>query len=94
MKPAIESAIRSDIGGDTQRIFSVDTTYSNITFKHVLLPVWISSYLFNSKTYNFMINARTGEVQGERPYSWIKITLAVLAAIAIGVIAYYLFFDE
>jgi hypothetical protein len=28
-----------------------------------------------------MVNGRTGEVQGERPYSWIKITLAILAFI-------------
>jgi hypothetical protein len=26
-----------------------------------------------------MVNGRTGEVQGERPYSWIKIALAILA---------------
>jgi uncharacterized membrane protein len=26
-----------------------------------------------------MVNGRTGKVQGERPYSWIKITLAILA---------------
>ena len=37
-----------------------------------------------------MINARTGEVQGDRPYSWIKITLAVLAVVAVGLVIYYL----
>lgn len=89
MKPHIESAIRSDIGGDTQRIFSVNTDYDNITFKHILLPVWVSSYIYNKKTYNFMINARTGEVQGDRPYSWIKITLAVLVVVAVGLVIYY-----
>jgi hypothetical protein len=31
-----------------------------------------------------MINAGTGEVQGERPYSWVKITLAVLAGLAVA----------
>jgi hypothetical protein len=28
------------------------------------------------------VNACTGEIQGERPYSWVKITLAVLAGVA------------
>lgn len=81
--PAIRSAIRRDIGGDEQRIDTVDTKYSNITFKHLLFPVYVSSYRYSDKLYRFIINARTGEVQGERPYSWIKITLAVLFALAV-----------
>jgi predicted RNA-binding Zn-ribbon protein involved in translation (DUF1610 family) len=90
MQSGIHSAICNDIGGDTQRIFSQNTSYDNITFKHVLLPVWVSSYIYNKKTYNFVINARTQEVQGERPYSWIKITLAVLLVVVVGVFIYYL----
>ena len=31
----------------------------------------------------FQVNARTGEVQGARPYSWIKITLLVLTILII-----------
>ena len=59
----------------------MNTRYFNVTFKHALLPVWISAYRFHDRTFRFLVNARTGEVQGERPYSWVKITLAVLAAI-------------
>ena len=78
MATAIEQAIRQDIGGDHQRITSVHTQYFNVTFKHLLLPVWLSAYRYQDKTYRFLINARTGEVQGERPWSWLKITLLVL----------------
>src|SRR5688500_11658115 len=87
MAGAIRSAIDRDIGGDHQRIHSVDTRYFDVTFKHALLPVWISAYRFHDKTYRFLVNARTGEVQGERPYSAWKIALAVLAAvIAIAIV--------
>ena len=90
MEPEIEETIRWDIGGDEQRIHHKTTYYSDITFKYILLPVWISAYRFKDKTYQFLVNARTGEVQGERPWSWIKITLAVLAALAvIGTIIYF-----
>ena len=90
MEPDIEDKIRWDIGGDEQRIHHKNTYYSDITFKYILLPVWISAYRFKDKTYQFLVNARTGEVQGERPWSWIKITLAVLAALAvIGTIIYF-----
>ncbi|MCJ8329312.1 MAG: hypothetical protein HRT89_02165 [Lentisphaeria bacterium] len=88
MQDPIRDKIRWDIGGDHQRIHSTNTDYQNLTFKHILLPVWISPYRYNEKLYRTMINARTGEVQGERPWSWVKITLAVLAALIliIGVI--------
>jgi ribosomal protein S27E len=92
MEPVIRTDINHDIGGDHQMITTMNTQYSNITFKHILLPIWLSAYRYNDKIYRFMINARTGEVQGERPWSWIKITLAVL--LAIGVIAgLYWFFE-
>ncbi len=90
MEDIIRSSIRDDIGGDHQRINSLSTHYYDITFKHILLPIWISTYRFNNKAYRFMINGRTGEVQGERPYSWIKITLAVIAAIIAIVTILYL----
>lgn len=86
MYPIIQDTIRRDIGGDEQRILTMNTTYSDITFKHVLLPVWISAYRYGEKVYRFLINGQTGEVQGERPYSVIKIILAILSVlIVIGV---------
>ena len=86
----IDSKIRWDIGGDEQRIHSKTTYYENITFKYILLPVWISAYRFKDRNFQFLVNARTGEVQGERPYIWINITLAVLLVIAIiGTIVYF-----
>jgi predicted RNA-binding Zn-ribbon protein involved in translation (DUF1610 family) len=84
MRGKIESAVRSDIGGDQQRVNSMNTVYEHVTFKHILLPVWISAYRYNEKVYHFMINARTGEVQGERPYSAMKIALTVIAGLAVA----------
>lgn len=75
----IEQTICSDIGGDHQRIDSVKTRYSEIGFKHILLPLWLSAYRYNNESYRFMVNARTGEVRGERPYSFWKIFLTAVA---------------
>jgi LSD1 subclass zinc finger protein len=74
----IRKLVRKDIGGDTQRIQHVSTRYNDIKFKHLLLPVYVSSYKYNNKVYQFLVNARTGEIQGERPYSWVKIALFIL----------------
>ena len=72
----------SAIGGDEQRVSDVSTDYSNVTFKHLLLPIYAGAYRFNNKVFQIVVNGRTGEVQGERPYSWLKITAFVLAILA------------
>lgn len=75
--------IKRDIGGDTQRISSRDTICDEITFKHILLPVFTSTYTIKDKKYQFLINARTGEVIGDRPWHYGKIFLAVGAVLAV-----------
>lgn len=91
MGTTIEQAVRRDIGGDHQQIVSLNTRYYDVTFKHILLPIWISAYRYTNKVYRFMINGRTGEVQGERPYSAIKIALFVLLILAILAGAYFIY---
>jgi hypothetical protein len=83
MVATIEQDVRRDIGGDEQRIHDLDVEYSDNTFKLLLMPLWIASYLHAGTTYQVLVNARTGEVVGDRPYSAIKIALAVLAALAV-----------
>jgi ribosomal protein S27E/DNA-directed RNA polymerase subunit RPC12/RpoP len=85
MAPAIDSDVRGDIGGDEQTVDRIETSYSGITFKHLLMPVYIGAYRFNQKVYQVMVNARTAEVQGDRPYSFWKILFFVLfLALVIG----------
>lgn len=89
IEQAIASEVRQRIGGDEQRIHSINTHYDAVTFKHLLLPTWLLAYRFHDKPYQVMVNAGTGEVQGERPYSWVKILLcAVVTAALAGALAY------
>jgi DNA-directed RNA polymerase subunit RPC12/RpoP len=75
----IESDVRRDIGGDEQMISDIKTHYSAITFKHLLLPVYAGAYRLNQKVFQVVVNGRTGEVQGDRPYSFWKITLLIVS---------------
>ncbi len=78
------------IGGDTQRIHSIEAQYNAITYKHLLLPVWMMGYRYSNKSYQVVVNAATAEVQGDRPYSAAKIAFAVVAGLVIaGTIAYF-----
>jgi DNA-directed RNA polymerase subunit RPC12/RpoP len=90
MEPQIREAIERDIGGDRQRIHSVRTAFASRTFRHVLLPVWISSYAYSGKTFRFLVNGQTGLVKGERPYSVWKIAGAVILALAAAYLVYRL----
>ena len=83
MDASIQSDIRRDIGGNHQRISSYDTQLNDIKFKLVLLPLFISSYTYNNKLYHFYVNGRTGQINGDRPYSSWKIFFAVLLGIIV-----------
>jgi hypothetical protein len=83
MENEIANDVRRDIGGDEQRIDNVETNYANVMFRHLLLPVWIGAYRFRDHVYQVAVNARTGEVQGERPYSTAKIAALVAAILAV-----------
>ena len=91
MARVIEGDVRYDIGGDEQRISSVDTGFSNETFKHILLPIWMAAYKYGGKSYRFVVNGQTGEVQGERPYSVWKIAFAVLLLAIAAAVAFYVY---
>lgn len=86
MRPTIERTVRADIGGDEQRITSLRTRHDGVTYKHVLLPVWISAYRFGGRAFRFLVNARTGEVRGDRPWSKAKIAAAVVAAVLLAAV--------
>lgn len=83
--------VKFDIGGDRQRVDHIDTDVSDVTFKHILVPVWLAAYKYRGRSYRFAVNGQTGVVSGERPWSIWKISLAVIAALVLALIAGYLY---
>ena len=92
MKDALTDDVRSMVlkRYDEVRNIRIDTRYSNVTYKHVLLPVWTAQYDYNGKKYRYMINGQNGRVSGQSPLSPVKIALLILLGIA-AVIAYLYF---
>jgi hypothetical protein len=90
MNGVIQADVRRDIGGDQQRIGQLETEVGRLSFKHVLLPVWLAAYRYRDRTFRFVVNGRTGSVEGERPYSSAKIAAAIaLALIVAALIAWF-----
>ncbi|MBI5069760.1 MAG: hypothetical protein HZB56_16120 [Deltaproteobacteria bacterium] len=85
---ALAADVRARIGGDVQRIHQLQTQYAGLTYKHLLLPVWLMAYRYRDRSYRVAVNAVTGEVHGERPWSPVKIALAVVAAAIVAGLAF------
>ncbi len=92
MDDEIRADVKRDIGGDEQRIHHIDTTYSQVMFKLILLPIWIATFMYAGKQWQVMVNANTGEVVGERPYSVPKIIAAVVVGLVVaGGVVFWLY---
>ena len=91
IRSQLNTTVSNDIGGDTQTVGSINTQHLNVTFKHIMLPVWISAYRYKNKQYRVMVNAQTGQVSGDRPYSKVKIAIAVIAGLSILIGGFLLF---
>lgn len=86
MDAKLHSMCASQVPGDTHRSLDVDADYSRQTFKHILVPIWLLTYTYGRRTFQVVANGYTGEIAGEYPKSWIKITLAVIAGIILAAI--------
>ena len=94
----IQSNLRSEIASYVKRHWHADradrvkfsTLYNNITYKYLLVPVWLSSFRYKDKTYQFAVNGQTGKVGGKTPISAWRVLFAII--IGAGIIAglYYL----
>lgn len=94
MDSQLRSMCSREVPGDTQRNLQVQRQYSGRSFKHTLVPVWLVGYTYGSKTYQIVANGYTGQIAGERPYSWVKILFAVLAAIVLVMLIAPLFVQQ
>ena len=78
MESELRRLCASQVPGDTYRNLNVSSTFSGQRFKHILVPVWLLTYTYGSKSYQVVINGVTGRVAGGRPWSWVKISLLVI----------------
>jgi Zn finger protein HypA/HybF involved in hydrogenase expression len=88
MEAALESLCARQVPGDTYRDLRVDATFTEQTFKHILAPIWLMTYVYGATSYQVVVNGVTGSISGSRPWSWIKVTLLVITVlILVAIIA-------
>lgn len=81
MDRALSELCAREVPGDTHRNLQVAADYTGQTFKHILVPIWLLAYTYGAQAYQVVVNGYTGAIAGRHPLSWIKIILAVLAAL-------------
>ena len=91
MSSLVTGDVRRELGGDQQRIDEVRTSYSSVTFRLVLVPMWIATFMFAGRRWSVYVDARTGAVYGRYPINRLKQALAVAAMFAVVVAAVVLF---
>ena len=91
MNARLEQLCAQQVPGDTYRNLRIHPDYSNRTFKHMLVPVWVLSYDYGRRAFQVIVNGYTGTIAGEYPKSVWKILLlvaaVVLAALLFGLIS-------
>lgn len=87
MDARLRAVCAGQVPGDTQRNLVVRASYAGQTFKHILAPLWLATYTYRGRARQVVVNGVTGQVAGERPWSWPKIAFAVLLAL----VALYVF---
>ena len=92
MDVAIRSHILSRYNYDVVDYCNVSTTHSNVTYKYVLLPIYILNFKFRKKLYSINVNGNSGKVYGKTPISALRVLLAVLLGIAAVLIIGYLIY--
>ncbi len=83
MEEKLREMCAAAVGGDTYRNLVVEPRWSQQTFKHVLVPVWLLSYTYGARAFQCVINGATGAIAGEYPKSPWKIAAIVIAVLVV-----------
>lgn len=89
LKNNIAQYVKKHWRADRSDSVKFSTIYSNITYKYLLVPTWISSFKYKDKVYQFAVNGQTGKVGGKSPVSVWKVLLVTILGIGIMVVAAY-----
>ncbi|MBC8356675.1 MAG: zinc ribbon domain-containing protein [Planctomycetes bacterium] len=67
--------------GNTHRALELSTRFHSINSDLCLLPVYILSYRYRDQVYRFLVNGQTGKCVGDKPLSWQRITMLIVAVV-------------
>jgi len=86
MHQKLEAMCAAEVPGDTYRNLVIHPTFSDRTFKHILVPIWLLTYTYGARVFHVLVNGSTGRMAGEYPKSFWKIFFLVVGIIILVLI--------
>lgn len=78
MLEEIEKEICKDMGGDAQTILYSRTSWVDISFSQLLLPLWFCTYKRKNKTFHLIVNGQNGDIIENSPKDRVKLSILIL----------------
>lgn len=91
MDKTIRKKILAQYQYDVIDYLDIKTERFNVTYKYLLLPIYVGHCAYRAKNYNFFVNGKTGKVAGKFPVSVVKVLLTVIFVLALIAGAVYLY---
>ena len=92
MRERVKEQCKGQATNTKMRNFSMNMNFSNESWRYILLPIYLTTYKYNNKTWQVMIHGQNGTIAGQRPVDWQRIGLVILAmllpAIFFGVLSF------
>jgi hypothetical protein len=86
MREQAREACHSDIGSSHVRNFKMTADLDDESWRHVLLPLWVSAYRYGGRTFVVLMDGVSGQVAGQKPVAWNKVWTAIALLLAPGVL--------
>ena len=67
-----------EVGREKRNLSFGGHSWSGMTFKHILLPLWVGAYRFQGQEFRLLINGQTGKISGTKPRDRVKIILIII----------------
>ncbi len=84
--------IKNFLPGDTSRNLQINTQFGEINEDLILLPVYLLTYRYQDKVFQFLLNGQTGKAAGDKPVSWRRITAAIVTGVVLILLLVLIFF--
>lgn len=85
---------RVEVAREKRNLRTGATNWSGMTYKLLLLPLWIGTYHYKGETYRILVNGQTGKISGEKPVDrlkvWMALAIGVLGLVAVTLILVFL----
>ena len=88
----IEYAAKQNERADCYSKLQLSTEYSDVKYKLVLVPMWLTACVYKGRVYNVAASGHSNRGNCKRPVSVLKIVLLVLIILGIFAIPYLIYF--